>query len=349
MEFHHREYFISRIIMGDIKLKIRDGLVLIIKTPTITQYNEAQEYFQEVREKAFLDGVMVSREIDEMMIEEGVWSRQHDSDIKRITEQIDDFKVDLYKSSFDSKKQKRTRIAIRRAESALEDYLSKKHHYDAMSCNGVASYARWCWIVENCTYQDNKLYYFNEISVSAVLSRYQSEMLSDKQIRELAKTDPWRSIWAASQKSRGVLFEEPATRYTTEQKNLILWSSMYDSIAESPESPSEDIIQDDDMLDGWLIIQRRERETNQKQKAAEDMISNEKIANSDEVFIVARSEEDIDNIDSLNDPRAKAIKESRKEFANSKDRTKHQDLPDVQRELQMLRNKAFIESVKNKS
>lgn len=74
---------------------------------------------------------------------------------------------------------------------------------------------------------------------------------------------------------------------------------MYDSIAESPESPSDEIILDDDMLDGWLIIQRRERELRTKQKAAEDVISNEKIANSDEVFIVAKSEEDIQKLNHL--------------------------------------------------
>ena len=123
---------------------------------------------------------------------------------------------------------------------------------------------------------------------------------------------------------------------------------MYDSIAESPESPSDEIILDDDMLDGWLIIQRRERELRTKQKAAEDIIGNEKIANSDEVYIVAKSEEDISNINELNDPQAKAIKHAREKALLSEERTKQQDLPDVAMDLQMQRNRAAVEAAKTR-
>ena len=123
---------------------------------------------------------------------------------------------------------------------------------------------------------------------------------------------------------------------------------MYDSIAESPESPSDEIILDDDMLDGWLIIQRRERELRTKQKAAEDIIGNEKIANSDEVYIVAKSEEDISNINELNDPQAKAIKHAREKALLSEERTKQENLPDVAMDLQMQRNRAAVEAAKTR-
>ena len=217
-----------------------------------------------------------------------------------------------------------------------------------MSCHGVANYSKSCWIIENCTYKDGKKYDFSDMSVSAVLSTHQEYLLSDSEVRQIAKADPWRSIWASFKKAGGTLFETSATCYTTEQKNLILWSSMYDSIAESPESPSDEIILDDDMLDGWLIIQRRERELRTKQKAAEDIIGNEKIANSDEVYIVAKSEEDIQNIKELNDPQAKAIKQAREQALLSEERTKQENLPDVAMDLQMQRNRAAVEAAKTR-
>jgi len=348
MEFHQREYFISRIVTGDIRLKIKDGLILVVKNPTLDERYESQEHFQEVYDNAYLGGVLIDEEIEEAMLEQGVWSKQYDLDIKNILSKIENFKVDLYNASFDVKSQGRIRISLDRTKSVLSKLLSTKHSYDSTTCNGIASYSRWSWIIEHCTYKNEKKYDFSDIAISAVLSRYQDETLSDTEIRELAKTDPWRTTWACCKKTGGVLFDIPATCYTDEQKNLILWSSMYDSIAESPDAPSDEIILDDDMLDGWLIIQRRERELHKKQKAAEDIISNEKIANSDEVYIVAKSEEDIDKINELNDPQAKAIKTARQQALLSEERTKQEHLPDVAMDLQMQRNRAAMEAAKTR-
>ena len=348
MEFHQREYFVSRILRGHAKLKIRDDLVLLVHAPTVEENYDAQEYYQEIYEMAFLQGIMVEEEIKDMMLEQGLWTNQYESDIKNTETTIENLKVDLYNQSFNIKAQRKTRGSIRRAESVLVKLLGRKHSYDAMSCHGVANYSRSCWLIENCTYKDGKKYHFANISVSAVLSRYHDYGLSDKEIRNLAKTDPWRGMWSSFKKAGGTLFETSASCYTNEQKNLILWSSMYDSIAESPDAPSDEIILDDEMLDGWLIIQRRERELRTKQKAAEDIISNEKIANSDEVFIVAKSEEDIQKIKSLNDPQATAIKHAREQALLSEEKTKQEDLPDVALDLQMQRNRAAMEAARTR-
>ena len=50
---------------------------------------------------------------------------------------------------------------------------------------------------------------------------------------------------------------------------------MYDNIQESMDCPTEDVINDDDMLDGWFIVQNRKREKDKKEK---DVDLAEKIA-----------------------------------------------------------------------
>ena len=99
MEFHQREYFVSRILRGHAKLKIKDGLVLFVHAPTVEENHDAQEYYQEVYEQAFLSGIMVEEEVKEMMLEQGVWTNQYDSDIKNTEKKIEDLKVDLYNQS----------------------------------------------------------------------------------------------------------------------------------------------------------------------------------------------------------------------------------------------------------
>ena len=85
---------------------------------------------------------------------------------------------------------------------------------------------------------------------------------------------------------------------------------MYDSISQSPDNPSDDVVNDDDMLDGWLIIQRKKREKDRAQ-AEVDSTLNDKTRNAGEIFLMAGSENDVNRIDSMNDMTTKMIKKER--------------------------------------
>jgi len=334
MELHTREYLISRIVLGIVKLKVRPGLTLSINSLTPQQNYESQQLYQDVFEEAYFGGLPLQEEVYEMLIERGLWSPVEESNIKKVAKDIEDFKVQLYQALFDSKAQ----ISIRRILNVIKEKQielhRKKHIYDHTSCEGVASYSRSCWIIENCTTNnENKLYNFSEYSISQVLADYQSSMLEECEVRELARSEPWRSIWSSSKKE-GSLFGKEGITLSDEQKHLIMWSSMYDNIAESPESPSEDVLEDDDMLDGWLLIQRRERDRDKQEKLAETVIDNQKISAADEVFVAAKSQEDIDRVNQLNDMRASIIREQRLGQIKSSDGgVRHQDLADVKQDI----------------
>jgi len=334
MELHTREYLISRVVLGIVKLKVRPGLTLIVNSPTIEQNYEAQEVYQDTFEQAYFEGLPVQEEVYEMLVENGLWSPVEDGIVKKIAKDIEDFKIQLYKSLFDSKAQVSIRRILTVAKEKQIELHRKRHIYDHTSCQGVASYSRSCWIIENCTTDNEKKpYNFNGYSISQVLGDYQSSILEEYEVRELARSDPWRSIWSTSKKE-GTLFGKKGITLTDEQKHLIMWSSMYDNIAESPDSPSDEVLEDDDMLDGWLLIQRREREKDKKEKSAESVIGNTKISGADEVFVAAKSQEDIDRINELNDMRAAIIRERRlSQIKDTEGGVKHQDLEDVKQDL----------------
>ena len=44
-----------------------------------------------------------------------------------------------------------------------------------------------------------------------------------------------------------------------DQKNILILSRMYDNVQESLDCPADDIMQDDDMLDGWFIHQKNKK------------------------------------------------------------------------------------------
>ena len=127
---------------------------------------------------------------------------------------------------------------------------------------------------------------------------------------------------------------------------------MYDNIFESPECPPDDVIQDDDALDGWLIVQRRKREEDQKRSAAENIIGNSKISNADEVFIMTDPSSAKD-VNQLNDPIARANQKSRLKELRSREKagksmTKHSKLKDVRQRVQMEANSKFSKNMKGR-
>ena len=126
-----------------------------------------------------------------------------------------------------------------------------------------------------------------------------------------------------------------------------MFSKMYDSVYEHPESPKEVIIQDDVCLDGWFIFQRRKSEKEKKQQEIDGMIGNDKIKNSDEIYVMTQDPEDVSAIQNINDPTSRHIARERSNLLKEKEEgegVKFTEFADIKRELQMERNKKFKES-----
>ena len=106
---------------------------------------------------------------------------------------------------------------------------------------------------------------------------------------------------------------------------------MYDNAYQSMECPPDNVFEDDDMFDGWLIDQRRKRDKEQKQKQVDTMknVSDK----AQEVFLFAPTREDADKVYDLNDPDARIKLRQRQNVIDQRGEGEAQDLPDTQLEL----------------
>ena len=97
------------------------------------------------------------------------------------------------------------------------------------------------------------------------------------------------------------------------------------------------IIKDDDMLDGWFIKQRKDREKRQKEKNLEDRFGKIKDnAQGQEVYIMANNRKDAEGIYDINDMTSRATIQNRNQQIKSNEgATSHAHLKDVQRDLRM--------------
>jgi hypothetical protein len=120
--------------------------------------------------------------------------------------------------------------------------------------------------------------------------------------RDIAKSDVWRSYWNAGKNN---VFEGSVCNWSEEQRNLANTSQMYDSVYSHPECPEDIVIDDHDLLDGWMIKQKRNNQKNKKQQQLD--LTNKKLAKAGEVFLMADDKESIAEIQQMNDDRAMSV------------------------------------------
>ena len=77
------------------------------------------------------------------------------------------------------------------------------------------------------------------------------------------------------------------------------------------------------------------------------MITNEKIRNADEIYVVAQNREDASEIYNINDPTARNIIRERDQKITGKEGIKFTELDDVQRQLQVEKNKKFADTMRS--
>jgi hypothetical protein len=113
------------------------------------------------------------------------------------------------------------------------------------------------------------------------------------------------------------------------------------------DSPNEKVIEDDDCLDGWFIVQQRKRDKDKKQQEVDSMITNPKIANSQEIYVVAKDQESAQEIYDLNNPLARNTIQNRQNVINDTDGdVSFTKFHDVRQDIAIQSHKAAISKIK---
>jgi hypothetical protein len=325
MKQHERDYFVSTIRTGKYRIEVF-GKTLEILSPTIDDEYYINKAFIDGFNSAVNDGFKTNDEMVEWMIERDLWSHHEEKDLENIVEKIKENKIAIYHAKNNKKLKDSTRITIRNLELQLQKLNDKKTIYYNNTCEGIATVEKISEHLKRCSYSNGEKYDFDELPVDFISNKYYSMFLSESKIRELARTEPWRTLWQLNSSETFKLFSNNGRELSHDQKNLLVWSTMYDNVQESMDCPTEDVINDDDMLDGWFLIQTKKRKEEKSSNELDNM--NPKIANSQEVYIMANSQEDRQRIDNLNSREANFIKKQRSDIIKQKGDASQLDFQD---------------------
>jgi hypothetical protein len=346
MKQHERELLVLKIRSGNTYINIGD-INLIIKPPTIEQSIESCEVYNQSYYHAYAEEIMSEDEMLEWMFEQDLWTPHDDKKIESIKKNIEKLKIEIYNARNDKKKASQIRLYIRAIEKQLISYVNKKNSYMQNTREGIATSDKISWLIKNTTFRDKKLYDFSDLSLSYVVDEWQSSFLSDSISRDLARNEPWKSLWTIRDNAKIKLFmNDSDCELTYNQKNLVIWSQMYDNIQESIECPNKNVIEDDDMLDGWFILQAQKREKENAEKEVDGLVKNEKIKNSSEVFVIAQSEEHAEQINKANSIQSTMIKKQREAFLKKVGKSEDHNLPDQRMQIQMDQTNAFRDKIR---
>ena len=340
MEDYKRDFFIARIRAGYVPIEL-DGVRIIIHHPSADVALYSQEKYIQAYERAQEEGLLTEGELVDHLILQGLWSETKEDEYQRIVPgHIEYWKIELYQSLLKSNTRAKVRKYLATAKAEYERLHEIRHHYTYVTDAGYANYIKSIYLISECSKINGQPVDWDEYNINKVMAAYGSVMLQADDIRMLARTSPWNSLWG-SLKATGKIFEG---ELTTEQQSLISWSIMYDRIHESPDCPGDDVLDDDDMLDGWLLLQKKQREADKKKQGVEGALG--KASNADEVYIPVETPEDAAKIDLLNPSQVNRIKKQRLQQVKAQGTVKQQEFKDVQLKRSMQMQQALNSKLK---
>lgn len=358
-------------MFGAVRCKI-DSKSYYLGSPTAFQLFVANEIYEDSLNMAEESGLLFENEVFELMMSIGKWSKEEQDILDKFPEKIEKTKLELYdyQLRINDFKLCKKRLEIYRLEQL--ELLNKKYALNYITAEGFASFCKVNYLMGaglrdsqfKPVWQDERFFDDHSGILDEIRYRYNMTRINDAQIRELARTDPWRFIWSTGNKAN--MFNRHAVDMTEEQRNLVAWSKLYDNLHETLEPPSETVIQDDDLLDAWLILQKKKREDKSPLQPTKEMriSKNDKINNAQNVFIMMGDDvcpitgkkiqmisnpEEAKKLDELlNGPEARAIKKMRFEAMDNYGTLRHHNLPDVKHDLVLQRNNLEIQHKKGK-
>ena len=303
----------------------------ILKSASIDLKYEAQILYNNIINDEKYNDWFREENLDNLLIYLNLWSKDTTMIIKDIEKKIENSKVDYYNHFKLSDKKKTTKKNLDSYRKQLNSILSKKEELYSNTLEGYANSIKNEFIITNTLYKNNNLVFHNKnnsdnyLLFNTIVSELNKYTIIISDFKKLARSNIWRSYWNI--KKNNVFMDN----LSDDQRTLISISQMYDRVYEHPDSPSDEIIEDDDALDGWMISQRRKIEKDKKQQQIDTI--NPKLKNAQEVFLFANNQQEAQEIIQLNSPESLNRMRSKIAHVNKFGLTEESQLPDVQMDL----------------
>jgi len=329
------ENLLYRILSGQLIFYYKQDKYELKKLSNLVRYEAEILYNNIMNDEKYSDWIR-EENVTNIMINLGLWTKETDKIIKQLEKRIETSKVELFENFMRPDNQKRIKRNLESFRDQLNKITSKKTDFSANTLEGYASSIKNEYMICQNLYKNSKRVFNDNDSDSHSYSQFNELVfeinkytISINDFKKISRHYIWKSYWNAHKNNP--IFPGPISEWTDDQRSLVSFSQMYDSIYEHPESPPEGVIEDDDMLDGWMIVQKRKVEKAKKQQTVDEL--NPNLKNAGEVFLFGKNTNEIEDILSLNSKESMHRMKEKISYINSVGSTEDYALPDVKRDL----------------
>jgi len=311
---------------------------------------EAAFVYQDTLYECSFYGVLTNDEMLQVMIDNGLWTMEEETELNSVPTRLDALKTEMYQRyvGFQSRRVEQARRMISRLRQRQRELALRRHAYDFYTQAGLANTVQLQYLISRSTTDINQrvvdLETQNDWLMCQLLGIYSSSRPDELQLRSLAQCGSWRMIWSSG-RQEGRVFGVPSTWLTPEQQNLIAWSKLYDNINEHSDPPDKVVIEDDDMLDGWIILEQKKREKERRERVG----GKGQKPGAQETYIMAETAQDAKRIDAMNEPGMAFVKRQRMAALKSKKVVGEQHMPDSQQQISIQAAQQFRDRMKQSS
>lgn len=298
---HQRATIVEKLLSGVTFFRYRSKIYKIIN-PTKEVRALADFLATEASQELNFSQLMTKEQLKETLHVKGIWTYDQEEKLKASEETIEEIQISIYKNFFHTKAKASLKRRLEGLRKAISKASEKKSSLDNITLEAYFDFIKDRFIVGMSLYDvnDNNIYnaddFFDQDSLmlDKAYDAWISQYAIFPHLREVSRTNPWKSYWDSC--NNNDVFASFTSELNVFQRNIILFSKMYDNARQSQEVPPDDVFEDDDAFDGWMAVQRKEAKKS-REKANADKIAGQK---GDEVYMVT-DRDDADSIYNLND------------------------------------------------
>ena len=229
-----RKNFLAYQIASGLKFIALEGIRYKIVPPSKEVRLLAEHIYQETLHSLRFDNLITKEKAALFLRGIGKWRPSDDESMKKLEKHLEDKKVDLYRALYHSERQDRLRRTIVMAKKSINNALYRKHSLDYMTLDYHANTTKKKFITAMCLRDgDNDPIYTEQTFGKAdstilenVLTALDADIITIDEFRELARSDPWRTMWNLGKES---CISSSPLEWTDDQKTLVTFAKMYDN------------------------------------------------------------------------------------------------------------------------
>lgn len=333
MNDYELDTLINRIISGYQFIEIKNNLYKLI-SPTVDLKMAADYLYHKTYQDNLFSSFIPKEDIHYFLISTDMISENIDQQIKTTEKTLENTKIQYYKQFFKQSVKSRNQKKIRSIETILHKAYSDKQYLDFLTlehyCENIKNEYLLCKTLMD---PDDNLIFENYPDINHILFNNIAQEIAQNIIpvskyKQIIRSDVWRKLYNSNPTN---IFDRSASEHTEEQKAVLSINQMYTKIYEHPECPNEDVIEDDDALDGWMLEQQKKNAKEKTEKGVDNLIGKYG-KNAQEVFLMPKDEKEFDQINELNSNQSMAKINARRNLRQGEIK-EDSDFSDTQAEM----------------